>query len=892
MQLTAGTRVGAYEISGTLGAGGMGEVYRARDTRLNRDVAIKILPELFAADAERTARFQREAEVLATLNHPNIAQIYGFEQTDGVRAIVLELVDGPTLADRIATGPISLDEALPIARQIAEALEAAHERDIIHRDLKPANIKITSDGKVKVLDFGLAKATQASDSRLQPPDLSNSPTLTSPALATHAGVILGTAAYMSPEQAKGKALDRRTDMWAFGCVLYEMLTAKRAFEGADITDMLAEILKSEADWKALPAATPQPIKRLLRRCLSKDPHTRMSDARDARLEIEDALHGSPAESVAASHPFRRPWVAWAIALVAIMVAATALLIPRVRVDRSTPLPTARFNVSLPARMLIFGTPLVPAVSPDGRHIAFNSFPRGPGDVEIWLRSLDTADPRPIRGIGVGAFSPFWSPDSTQLAFFIDNKLKKISLAGGVSEAICDVSDGALGGAWNSDGIILFSTRRGLMQVPAAGGEPRLVTRVKERGAHAWPQFLPDGRRFIFFSSPDNAIHLGSLDSSDTAELLKADAQALYVPPGYLLFIRQGTLLAQPFDAARAELSGVPVQVATQIAVIQNWGHAGFSASANGILVYRSLEGAVRPVSKLVWLNRQGQKVAEIPGEFDDRIVSLSPTSSFLALDKFESASGPARDLWLVDHRRGTSTRLTSDPSDECCPIWSPDGKRVVFNSNREGSRNLYEIEPDSLNPAQLLLKTPEPKFPKDWSRDGRFIAYEAQGSGTRGDLWLLPLFGDRTPIPVAQTGADESGGRFSPDGKWIAYVSNQSGRYEVYVQSLVDQGRRRMQISTEGGYYPRWRGDGRELFYVSPSRKLMTVTVVHSASDLQLDVPQPLFDMPITDPASQQFTDKYDVTPDGQRFVAFQILDEQDSVNLTVVMNWKPSGAN
>jgi hypothetical protein len=681
MALAKGDCFGAYEVIGLLGVGGMGEVYRARDTRLKRDVALKVLPEGLAHDAERLARFQREAELLASLNHPNIAAILGLEEADGIQGLVLEIVEGETLAERIVRGPIPVAEALPIARQIAEALEAAHEHGVIHRDLKPANIKLRDDATVKVLDFGLAKALHG---ELAAADLSQSPTLS--LAATRMGVILGTAAYMSPEQARGKAVDRRTDLWAFGCVLYEMLSGVQAFRGEDVTEILAAVVMKEPAFDALPADTPQPIRTLLHRCLRKDRRDRLSDAGTARIEIKEALSApaaaQPVTIPAHARRLTSARVAWSVTGMAIL-AASFMAFPYVRVGPEST-PAVRFFVSPPDAWSVAvaststGAAQVPlAVAPDGRRIAFVSM-SGNGTTQIWVRSLDTLAARPLAGTE-GANSPFWSPDGRFLGFFADGKLKKVDIVGGPPITLSDAPDGR-GGSWNQEGVILFSPGTGpLQKVSAAGGSPSAATVLGSGEVrHNRPYFLPDGRNFFHYTTGSNAgIYLASLDSPEHTSLpLNADAMPVIYSQGHLLFLREETLMAQPFDLAARELTGEAFPIAEQIQITGGGSpYSGvFSASPNGVLAYRTGTGPAG--TELRWFDRAGKPIGVAGDSAAYRDIRLSPDGK-QAVVELPDQSGQI-DLWVYDVTRRVRTRFTFDPAFDTNPVWSPDGSRIAF----------------------------------------------------------------------------------------------------------------------------------------------------------------------------------------------------------------------
>ena len=877
----------------------MGEVYRAHDSKLGRDVAIKVLPDAFARDTERMARFQREAKVLASLNHPNIATIYGLEDSGATHALVMELVEGPTLADRIQSGPMSIGEALPIAKQICEALEYAHERGIVHRDLKPANVKVTSDDAVKILDFGLAKAIEGDPSSI---DIANSPTISR--MATQAGVLLGTAAYMSPEQAKGKSVDRRADIWAFGCVLYEMLTGKMAFPGESVTDILAAVIRAEPDWSELPAATPARVRVLLQRCLQKDPKQRLQAIGDARISLDEVLAGTPEPSSAAATPvstppWRRalPWIAaGSLALVAAFFAFVHF-----RETPAAPADIVRFTTPLPEKTT--APPIVPfALSPDGRQLAFGT--NGPdGVLRLWIRSLDSLEARPLTGSEMSSVSLFfWSPDSRYIAFRDGGELKKIDVSGGPAQVLCDVKGPVIGGAWRRDGMILFgNVNAGLMKVSESGGVASPVTTLdpsRKEILHGFPTFLPDGRHFIYWrvsATPGSSgVYIGSLDANPAEQSLKQLVATTYGPAyvpfsgggsGQLLFMRDRTLLAQPFDARRLEVTGEPVPLAERVGAFQGYGY--FSASTNGVLVYRSDAAGV---SQLTWFDQQGKGLGTAlePAGYDT--VSLSPDGTRAVVSRSDDPSKPSLEtLWLVDFSRGTSTRFTFGSSSAALGTWSPDGSKIIFGSNAGGAYDLYEKLASGVTGEQLLLKSGDDKWPTSWSRDGRFLFYQSSGrSVTKGDLWVLPLEGDRKPFSFQSSGFNSDDGQFSPDGRWVAYVSDESGRNEVYVRTFSpatattgsDTGGKWL-ISTAGGTEPRWRGDGKELYYLAPDNMMMAVEISANPA-FSAGVPKSLFQAPRYPSFISE--NHWDVTRDGKRFL---FAAQSTQAPFTVVLNWQ-----
>ena len=879
MAIQAGQRLGPYEILSAIGAGGMGEVYRARDTRLNRDVALKVLPEIFATDPDRMARFEREARVLGALNHPNIAAIYGLEEFGSGRALVMELVEGETLADWVSKGPIPLDEALPIAKQMAEALEYAHDRGVVHRDLKPANIKVTADGTVKVLDFGLAKALMDEPVAADPRD---SPTLSMG--ATMPGVILGTAAYMSPEQAKGKPVDRRADIWAFGVVLFEMLTGKPLYLGETAAEIAAAVMMKEPNLNALPSKTPPAIRSLLGRCLEKNLRLRLQHIGEGRIVIEAVLSGvAPAERGTVIHKGRNR-LAWAVAAIAIVTTASLVFLSYFRrAPEDTQM--IRFFVSLPETWSLKGggpeqggLPL--AVSPDGQRIAFVAT-SAEGKNVLWVRSLDALAGQALAGTE-GASSPFWSPDSRFIGFFADRKLKKIEVSGGPPVTLCDALDNR-GGTWSRDGVIIFAPTptSALQRVSASGGVPTGATVLGEGEAgHFRPFFLPDGRHFLYRITASLAyggfpVYLASLDSRERKLLLKSDSNVVY-SNGHLLYLRERTLMAQPFDMRRQALTGDAVPIAEQIETIGANPVGIFSAAENGVLAYQSETGAAS--SRLVWFDRTGKQIGVLGDAAAYTDLELSPDAKQAS---FSMPDGLQRDLWLYNVTRGLRTRFTFGPANALVSIWSPDGSRIVFNSSRKGHLDLYQKSFSGGGTEEVLLEDNVNKDPTSWSPDGRLILYSTVGPQTGADLFILPLSGDRKPFPFLKTQFNEDYGQFSPDGRWVAYLSNESGKYEVYVIPFPGPGGK-WQISTAGGFFPRWRRDGTEIFYLAPDNKLMAAAVNGKGSSFEVGAVKPLFE---TNPPAGS-GQRYAVSADGQRFLFNTAPQQTAAAPITVVFNW------
>jgi serine/threonine protein kinase len=892
MGLTPGTRIGPYEIVSPLGSGGMGEVYRAKDEKLGRDVAIKVLPQALAADLERMARFEREAKVLASLNHPNIASIYGFEDSGGVGALVMELVSGPTLAERLQQGPLPLDEALPIAKQIAEALEYAHERGIVHRDLKPANIKLSPDSAAKILDFGLAKAIEGDPSST---DLSTSPTISR--MATQVGIILGTAAYMSPEQAKGRPVDRRADIWAFGCVLYEMLSGKEAFSGESVTDILAAVVRGEPDWTQLPVKTPGRIRELLQRCSEKDPKKRLQAIGEARIALENYLadpKGAEASSAAtrsaitqrALEKWKRRAVWGALGAFALAAALVAGLFSYFRAQRpATETRTIRSQIkpTVSSSYQFDNWSSGFALSPDGRWITYVA-KTAEGKPALWLRATDAIQDKPLQGTEKAEY-PFWSPDSRFIGFFAAGKLKKLEIGGSTVSVICDAPV-PRGGTWNREGLILFSPAPAspLMGVSASGGAPVAVTALlfkDNENSHRWPYFLPDGKHFLYLSlrglsardNPTNTIQVGSLDSKEHKTLFKSDGNVIYAS-GYLLHLRQGALVAQPFDLEKLELRGEAVSIAEQVASdIRSLGL--FSASQNGLLTY--LDGALSSERQLTWRDRSGKKLGNLP----EPDLYLDPKFSPDAKKLTFQLGAKAVDVWVYDLASQVKTRLTfATPGKEnnMFSTWSPEGRSLIYLSYGEGKYSIHRKALDGSGIDEVVLEEASEirPVPFSWSPDGKLIAYHQLREGERS-IWMLPLTGEHKPYLFQKGGYRP---QFSPDGKWVSYCSDEPGVPEVFVVPFPGPGGK-SQVTTDGGCQVRWGKDAKELYFLGRDRMMMVADVKTNNSTFQVLGLRPLFESHIVDPTSYN----YDVTPDGQRFLCNESL-EHSTAELTLIMNW------
>jgi Tol biopolymer transport system component len=899
--IVSGSRLGSYDIVSAIGAGGMGEVYRARDTKLNRDVALKVLPEAFTCDPDRLARFKREAQVLASLNHPNIAAIYGFEESNtsadsgqaAVQALVLELVEGPTLADRIAPGPLLIIEALRIAKQIAEALETAHEQGIVHRDLKPANIKVRRDGTVKVLDFGLAKIAAAEGGR---PDVSRSPTITSG--ATRHGVILGTVAYMSPEQARGKPIDRRTDIWSFGCVLYEMLTGRTAFTGESVSDTIVAVLDREPDWSGLPNTTPPAVRRLLQRCLEKDARRRLHDVADVRIEIDDAMtapvsgglvaaeHGRSVTDSASARVFRRDRL-WPAATAAMAIAVVVLATLALRRPAATLRPRSLSIVPS------IGTTFTPkdvsgmphfAMSPDGNRLAFVAAAPG-ARPQLWVKQLDSGATQPLPGTD-DARGPFWAPDSRSLAFYARGKLKKVSAGGAVPQDLADALGD--GGAWNASGIILFSSlgANTLVRISQEGGAVAPATQLDAaRGelAHRWPQFLPDGRRFIFHvlsASPEHTgVFVGSLDTGEKTQILRSSVNAVYAGSGHLLFDQAGTLMVQPFDNSVGALSGQASAFGDRVLAAPGPGYLALSIGADGTLAYWNGQAAT---TELLWFDRSGRPLGKVETAKQYQSPALSPGARSLLIT--EHMTPGRNDLWNIDLSSGVPSRLTF-PTGEFSfarfGIWSPDGKTLLYSSFDEEGRHMYQMAANGTSQEEVSLGPA--LFPEDWSRDGRWIVYSTFGERTAVDIAAFNA-ADKKPRSIVEEPSNQLQARLSPDSRWLAYSSDESGEWEVYVRSFPDVGRKWL-VSRAGGSQPLWRGDSKELFYVAADGRVVAVPIV-GTDTFEVGVSQPLFATRIP-PVLAPWRTNYAVTSDGQRFLVNSITPEVAPAPITIAVNWQ-----
>jgi Tol biopolymer transport system component len=887
MGLTAGTKLGPYEIVSPLGAGGMGEVYRARDTKLNRDVALKVLPESLSHDAERLARFKREAQVLASLNHPNIATIHGLEESGGLQALVMELVEGQTLAEIVgARHGVPLQDALPIAKQITDALEYAHDHGIIHRDLKPANVKVTPDGTVKVLDFGLAKALDA-DPASSSSNVSNSPTLT--IAATQAGVIIGTAAYMSPEQARGKTADRRADIWSFGCVVYEMLAGKRLFEGETVSDTLAAVLTKEPDWDALPVQTPWRIRELVRRCLVRDRRQRLQAIGEARIAIEETISGEEGarhgDSLPAGEtpPLRRA-LPWALAFVGLALSAILVLVqPGFIFQPKGAKDVISFSVLPPENTAFQQLGGFVQVSPDGRKLAYVAIDKD-AKPQIWVRTLSDLTPRVLPGTE-GATWLFWSPDSRSLGFDADGKLKKVEASGGPVQTLADASAGS--GTWNADGVIVYANEHVLYRVPESGGTPVKVVEpdASQHELDAFPQFLPDGKHFLFGAIRNDArsglmVRISSLDSREVKNLVTVNSSVEYVPPGYLLYLQEGTLMARRFDAGSLEFTSEPISVAENVGSYSLFPFSYFSASAS-VLEYQTPSD--QTTNEMTWFDRKGAKlgsVAEV-GAFAN--PAISPDGTKLAVASFGSQSN-SRDIWVFDLKRGTGSPVTFDPTSFLDPVWSRDGNQILFTAEHNGIIGMYQKAATGLGPAGLLFESsPGLIGLNDLSPDGRYAVLTELAHPLSLAVFSIPDKQKQNSFVSGNFSAANA--TFSPNGRYVAYASNETGQLEVFVQTFPEQ-TGKSQVSNSGGNEPQWRRDGNELFYLKPDGTVMSVDVKTVVGEFQAGRPHALFQAQLAS-GTGYVRNHYAVSPDGRRFLMLVPAGEAKPTPLTVVVNWQ-----
>lgn len=891
MPLPSGTRLGPYEILASVGAGGMGEVYRARDTRLGREIAVKILPSQFLSDPVRLSRFEKEARSASALNHPNIITIHEIGQFGETSYIIMELVDGKTLREILSGGTVPVRKTLDIAAKIAEGLAKAHSAGIVHRDLKPENVMITNDGLVKILDFGLAKLLRNDDSIRGGPEAQTMS-------ATQPGVVLGTVGYMSPEQASGDTIDFRSDQFSLGSILYEMTTGKRAFQRSSAVATLSAILHEEPESiGSVAPSVPTPIRWIIERCLAKNPDDRYASTKDlardlATLHAHSSEIRTSGEAIALapgkiSSAKRSVRFAWGVTAMAIFVAVITGIVYFKRIPK--PSPALRFYVSAPenSTFLFAGRDAGPVtVSPDGSRLAFVATTKE-GKRRLFVRALDSLSARPLEGTD-GASYPFWSPDNRFLGFFADGKLKKIEAARGSVQAICDAPFGR-GGTWNDDGVILFSPGvfTPLYRVSSNGGPVMQVTKIEKSSSeysHRWPSFLPDGRHFLYLGlrpiligqKAGHRIYIGTLDGKENRFLLTASSRVSYAWPGYLLFVREATLLAMPFDARKLDITGEAILVVEQVQAYLNTASAVFSVSENGVLAYQA--GAAAPISQLGWFDRSGLRIATLgpPGDYED--PDLSPDGTRVAFNRIDSQTG-ITNIWFHEVSQNRQMRYTFSPSYDHHAVWSPDQSRIIFDSNRNGPAELYQKALHGTGSEELLFQSNEEKTPNGFSPDGRLLVYQSNNDRTKWDLWLLPLR-DRTPSPFLRTENNELGAQISPDGRWAAYTSDESGRWEVYVTGFPAAGGK-WQISTTGGMQPRWRHDGKELFYLSADRKLMCVEIKEGNS-FESGETKPLFD------TRSRYTGNvaYDVSTDGQKFLINSILSDETSPPLTVVVNW------
>lgn len=882
MSIQTGTQLGPYKVHSLIGKGGMGQVYRAEDTRLGRAVALKVLaPELSQKPVIRE-RFLREARAISRVAHPNICALYDVGNEDGIDYLVMELLEGENLAMRLRKGPLPQDQLLRRAIEIADALAKAHRHGIIHRDLKPGNIFLTASG-AKLLDFGLAK--------LREPEMSLSVAQTEAGRAeelTMEGTILGTVQYMSPEQLEGKAADHRTDIFAFGMILYEMATGKKAFEGSSYASLIAAILSTKPTAITLTAhAIPASLDRVIMKCLAKDPEERWQSAQDLASELRWIAEGGAQRTFRLSGTkkwFSERNVLRVLALALLAAVAGLAITAHRKPSPVEPIPLTKLSVLMPPDSRNAG-PV--ALSHNGRKLVFTAI-NGDGSKSLWIRNLESLESKPIAGTE-DAVSGFWSPDDRFLAFFTQSKLKKIQVGGGPAENLWDVS-GAKGGTWNQENTLLFAPTftGGLYRMPAQGGKATPLTKLDaalQESSHRWPWFLPDGKHFLYVVLAAQrercGTFVGSLDDANLKKHILNDfSRVEYVAPGYLIFSRGSTLVAQAFDVNRLELKGDTLSLGEKVGYDGYSGYAAFSTSDNGSLAFGMID---QLRTQLAWYDRSGKKTSVLGDPADYREMAFSPDESKVVLERADTATGN-NDLWIVDLVRGSFSRFTFEPSNEVAALWSPDGSKIAYCSNPEGIINLYQKSATASSTPELVVASADPKYPDDWSADGKFILYESSSQKTKFDLWYVPMVGEHKPLPFLQTQFNETHGRFSPDGKWIAFSSDESGRSEIYLRRFPPSGDN-WQISTEGGDQVQWRKDGKELIYLSADKKLMTVPFT-SGDSPKLGVPHALFSTLVYPNSLVDNRNQYVTSADGNRFLFIEKVDPTNTAPIEMILNW------
>jgi Tol biopolymer transport system component len=887
--VTIGSHLGPYEVLALMGRGGMGEVYRARDSRLGRTVAVKVISPTLSTEENARERFDREAHAISKLSHPNICTLFDVGHHNGIDFLVMEFLDGETLATRLERGPLPQEQVLAYGAQLADALEKAHRQGIIHRDLKPGNVMLTKSG-AKLLDFGLARLREPGSGQSSP--VIHSAAKTMDARLTLEGRIVGTMEYMAPEQLEGKDVDARTDIFAFGAVLYEMVTGRKAFEGPTQASLIAAIMSSDPTSASRIYEKLDPLlDRLILKCLAKDPDDRWQSAQDLatalRWVADPGFHsgavGHGGISAAAGR-ITLPRIVAAV-LLATSIALGALLVYQIARAPEQP---ALFKLSVvPQKQTRASGPL--SLSPDGRKLVFVATNRQ-GQKLLWYRSLDSLETRPLPGTEEGD-DPFWSADGRSLAFFTPTKLKKMKIRGGPPQVVAEVSN-QKGGAWNRDGdmIIAPTFTGGLYHIPPDGGPAVPLTHpdaARQESSHRWPCFLPDGEHFLYVvlaaQREDCGIYVGSLGDGNLKRKLLSDfSRAEYASPGYLVYVRGNTLMAQPFDSDHLELSGEAFSLGEKAGYDAYTGYGAFSVASDGVLAF----GRIEPIPKqLAWYDRSGKSIGTVGEPSDYNEPAFAPDWKRLVVERVDPAPGN-NDLWIVELVRGTVSRFTFDPSNEMSAIWSPDGERIIFSANPAGPINIYQRPVAGAGKDELVLDTPYAKYPDDISLDGQWLLFDQVDSKTKFDVWFAPLSGDRKPRPFLQTRFNESHARFSPDGKWVAYSSDESGRAEVYLRRFPPTFEGKWQMSTNGGDQAQWRGDGKELFYVSADRKLMAVPI--DAGEIpKAGIPRPLFSIEVVPNTLVDYRNQYLASADGKRFLVTASLTESSSAPMTVIVNWR-----